>query len=151
MCASAFLHNRDQDDGGTNVARNWVNRVVYAFATALFNRYPHIGQGEANAALTPHVMRKLGYRNPREMANLATVLGVFEPGMREEDAPARAADYLAETFAKLGMPVRLRELNVPEDGMPQIVEDSMKNFNADPKREFLEHRAELLEVGKACW
>jgi alcohol dehydrogenase class IV len=151
MCAAAFLHNRDQDDGGTLVSRNWVNRVVYAFATALFNRYPHIGQGEANAALTPHVMRKLGYRNPREMANLATVLGVFEPGMREEDAPARAADYLAETFAKLGMPVRLRELNVPEDGMPQIVEDSMKNFNADPKREFLEHRAELLEVGKACW
>jgi len=151
MCAAAFLHNRDQDDGGTMVSRNWVNRVVYAFATALFNRYPHIGQGEANAALTPHVMRKLGYRNPREMANLATVLGVFEPGMREEDAPARAADHLAATFARLGMPARLRELNVPEDGMPQVVEDSMKNFNADPKREFLEHRAELLEVSRACW
>ena len=151
MCASAFLHNRDQDDGGTMVSRNWVNRVVYAFATALFNRYPHIGQGEANAALTPHVMRKLGYRNPREMANLATALGVFEPGMREDDAPARAADHLAAKLAKLGMPARLRDLNVPEDGMAQIVEDSMKNFNADPKREFLEHRAELLEVSKACW
>jgi len=124
---------------------------VYAFATALFNRYPHIGQGEANAALTPDVMRKLGYRNPREMVNLATLMGVFDSGMREEDAPARAADHLAQTFAKLGMPSRLREFNVPEDGMPAIVEDSMKNFNADPKREFLEHREELLSVARACW
>ena len=151
MCAAAFLHNRDQDDGGTNVTRNWVNRVVYAFATAIFNRYPHVGQGEANAALTPHVMRKLGYRNPREMANLATVLGVFGPGMNEADAPARAADHLAATFAKLGMPTRLRDLNVPEDAMEAIVEDSMKNFNADPKREFLEHRDELRAVANSCW
>ena len=151
MCAAAFLHNRDQDDGGTNVTRNWVNRVVYAFATALFNRYPHIGQGEANAALTPHVMRKLGYRNPREMAQLASLLGVCDSGMRAEEAPARAADHLAQVFAKLGMPARLRDFNVPEDGMLAIVEDSMKNFNADPKREFLEHREELLSVARACW
>ena len=151
MCAAAFLHNRDQDDGGTSVARNWVNRVVYAFGTALFNRYPHIGQGEATAALTPHVMRKLGYLNPQEMVNLATLMGVFDARMRAEDAPSCAADHLAQTFAKLGMPTRLRDFDVPETGMPAIVEDSMKNFNADPKREFLEHREELLEVARACW
>lgn len=151
MCAAAFLHNRDQDDGGTSIARNWVNRVVYAFATAIFNRYPQVGQGEANAALTPHVMRKLGYRNPDEMANLAAALGLGDATLRGEDAAARAADHLAETFAGLGMPRRLRDLAIPEDGLPAIVEDSMKNFNADPKREFLEHKDELLSVARACW
>jgi alcohol dehydrogenase class IV len=151
MCAAAFLHNRDQDDGGAIVERHWVNRVVYAFATALFNRYPHIGQGEANAALTPHVMRKLGYRNPREIACLARGLGVLDADANEADAPARAADNLAQTFAKLGMPARLRELQVPEDGLAAILEDSMKNFNADPKREFLQHREELSQVLSACW
>jgi alcohol dehydrogenase class IV len=148
MCAAAFLHNRDQDDGGTGNTRVWAARVVYAFATALFNRYPHIGQGEVNAALSAHVIRKLGYRDPREMVLVADGLGV--PGS-ESDAPARAGDYLEAFFAKIGMPARLRDLQVPQDGLPLILEDSMKNFNADPKREFLEHRDELRDVLIACW
>ena len=151
MCAAAFLHNRDQDDGGTMVPRHWVTRVVYAFATALFNRYPDVGQGEANAALTPHVLRALGYRNPREMCNMAQALGVWRSGMSEAEAPARAADCLAEFLTKIGMPGGLRDLQVPEEGLPLIVEDSMKNFNADPKREFLEHRDELHRLIKTCW
>jgi len=151
MCAAAFLHNRDQDDGGAIVQRHWVMRAVYAFATALFNRYPHVGQGEANAMLTPHVMRVLGYRNPQEMCRIAEALGVWQPGMSESDAPARAADHLEALFAKLGMPTRLREQQVPREGLPLIVEDSMKNFNADPKREFLEHREELLKAIEASW
>ena len=151
MCAAAFLHNRDQDDGGTLVPRHWPTRVIYAFATAIFNRYPHIGQGEANTALSPHVLRAMGYRNPREMCNLAEALGVWRPGMNEADAPGLAADHLAALFDRLGMVGRLRDLQVPEAGLPLIVEDSMKNFNADPKREFLEHRDELHEVIRKSW
>lgn len=151
MCAAAFLHNRDQDDGGAMVPRTWVSRVVYAFATALFNRYPAIGQGEANTALTPHVMRRMGYRNPREMCRVAQALGVWQPGMNEADAPARVADHAEAFFARLPMPVRLRDLDVPHDGLAQLLDDSMKNFNADPKREFLEHRDELMSVLQSCW
>ena len=53
--------------------------------------------------------------------------------------------------AGLGMPTRLRELRVPEDGLAAILEDSMKNFNADPKREFLHHRDALWGALRACW
>lgn len=67
------------------------------------------------------------------------------------DAPARAANALARCFADLGMPARLSELEIPADGIEALVEDSMKNFNADPKREFQHHRAELLETLRACW
>ena len=151
MCAAAFLHNREQDDGGALVARHWVMRAVYAFATALFNRYPHVGQGEANAALTPHVMRRLGYRNSAEMVRIAVALEAFPAGAAEADAPARAADALARYFGDLGMPAGLSELEIPADGIEAIVEDSMKNFNADPKREFLHNRDELLETLRACW
>lgn len=151
MCAAAFLHNRDQDDGGTTVARIWVSRVVYAFATALFNRYPHISQGEANTALNPNVMRAMGYRDYPEVCRIGEALGAWQPGMPEADAPARVADHLAGYFTKMGMASRLRELNVPQEGLDQIVEDSMKNFNADPKREFLAHKDELHEVIRKCW
>jgi alcohol dehydrogenase class IV len=151
MCAAAFLHNRDADDGGTNVSRAWVSRVVYAFATALFNRYPEVSQGEANTALTPSVMRRMGYRDPREMCRIAENLGVWQPGVSEAEAPLRIADHAEKFFASLPMPVRLRELNVPREGLAQLLEDSMKNFNADPKREFLEHRDELMSVLESSW
>lgn len=151
MCAAAFLLNREQDDGGNLVGGHWVTRVVYAFATALFNRYPAIGQGEANAALTPHVMRRLGWRNPREMARIAHALEALPSGAVEAEAPARAADTLARYFADLGMPARLRDLGVPQDELALVLEDSMKNFNADPKREFLAQREELLETLRTCW
>jgi alcohol dehydrogenase class IV len=61
------------------------------------------------------------------------------------------ADYLADVFTKLGLPARLRDLQVPQEGLPALLEDSMKNFNADPKREFLQNRDELREVLSACW
>ena len=54
-------------------------------------------------------------------------------------------------YQSLGMPARLSELEIPAAGIEAIVEDSMKNFNADPKREFLHHRDELLETLRACW
>lgn len=151
MCAAAFLHNRDQDDGGTMVSRTWVSRVVYAFATALFNRYPEVSQGAANTALTPHVMRGMGYRDAREMCRIAEALGVWQTGMDAADAPLRVADHAEAFFARLSMPVRLRDLAVPQDGLAQLLEDSMKNFNADPKREFLAHRDELMRVLQSCW
>jgi alcohol dehydrogenase class IV len=151
MCAAAFLQNRDQDDGGAIVERHWVTRVIYAFATAMFNRYPHIGQGEANAALTPTILRRMGYRNPEEMCRMAEGLGVWFPSMGTSEAPKRAADLLQNLFTSLGFKPRLRDLGVPEEGMALIVQDSMKNFNSDPKREFLEHRDELMTVAQACW
>jgi alcohol dehydrogenase class IV len=151
MCAAALLHNREQDDGGGMLERHWVMRAVYAFATALFNRYPAVGQGEANAALTPHVMRSLGHRDPQQMVRIAEALDAFPAGAREAEAPARAADALARVFADLGMPARLRELAIPHAGLEALLTDSMKNFNADPKREFLAHRDALHAALLAAW
>ena len=35
--------------------------------------------------------------------------------------------------------------------LPLIVQDSLKNFNADPKREFVKERDMLHELMQACW
>ena len=48
-------------------------------------------------------------------------------------------------------PVRVSELNIPRDSLPLILENSLKNFNADPKREFVRERDLLLSVLEACW
>jgi alcohol dehydrogenase class IV len=67
------------------------------------------------------------------------------------DAPQLAADYLDKFFTGLGMPTRLRDLDFPREGLDQVLENSLKNFNADPKREFVRERDLLREVLQAAW
>jgi len=151
LCTAAFLQNRDADQGGAIVGRHWSMRVVYAFAAALFNNFPHIGQGEANTALTGTVMRRLGARDPEATARIAHALGAWREGMPLADAPARAADHIETLFSELGMPTRLRELDFPREGLAIVLEQSLKSFNADPKREFIRERTLLEDVLQAAW
>ena len=49
------------------------------------------------------------------------------------------------------MPVRLGELDIPRDSLADVLEASLKNFNADPKREFLRERDALMSALEAAW
>ena len=151
LCAATFLQNRDADDGGMGADRHWVGRVVYAFAAATFHRHAEVSQGEANTALTPGVMRKLGSRDPDAMARIAKALGNWREGDTNADAPERAAEAREKTFKPLGMPTRVSELGIPRESLPHILENSLKNFNADPKREFVRERDFLSEVLDSAW
>jgi alcohol dehydrogenase class IV len=151
LCAAAFLQNRDADDGGALMERHWVGRVVYAFAAALFNRHGHVGQGEANSALTPAVMRMLGSRDPEAMCRIAAALDAWTEGDPMADAPDRAAAALERAMHSIGMPTRVSELGIPRESLPAILENSLKNFNADPKREFVRERELLWQVLQSAW
>lgn len=151
LCAAAFLQNRDADEGGTMFERHWAGRVIYAFAAALFNLHPHVSQGAANCALSGTAVRKLGARNPAEMARIAQALGAWNGTEPLEAAPQRAADAIDALFRNIGMPTRVGELNVPEENVERMIEHALKNFNADPKREFVRERELLRDVLLAAW
>jgi alcohol dehydrogenase class IV len=151
LCAAAFLQNRDADDGGAAVDRHWVGRVVYAFAASLFHRHGHVTQGEANGALTPGVMRKLGSRDPEAMARIAKALGAWREGDPVNEASERAAAAMEKAFASFGLATRVSQLGVPRESLPAILENSLKNFNADPRREFVRERDVLREVLESTW
>ncbi len=150
LCVASFLSNRQADDGGGRV-NHWVTRVVYAFSAAIFHLYEHVGQGQVGAALTPTVMRHLGYRDPQAMCNIASALGVWTVGDAVESAPARAADELERLFTGLGMPKNLTECEVPQAGAEQILQNCLKTFNVDPKQEFRREVPMLRELLLACW
>lgn len=151
LCAAAFLQNREADDGGTMFARHWVGRVIYAFATALFHVHSRVSQGEANSAFTGTVMRRLGERNLPEMARIAEALEAWDETQPLNEAPLRAADALEAVFRGIGMPTRVGEFGVPQESAPRVLEHALKNFNADPRREFVRERDLLNEVLLACW
>ena len=151
LCAAAFLQNRDADDGGMLVEKHWVGRVVYAFAAALFNQHGHVSQGEANNALTPGVIRRLGSRDPEAMCRIAAALDAWREGEPVAEAPERAAAALEGVFTAIGTPTRLSQLGIPRESLDVVLEHSLKNFNADPKREFARERDLLASVLQSTW
>ena len=151
LCAAAYLQNRDADDGGALVEKHWVGRVVYAYAAALFNLHGHVTQGEANTALTPTALRRFGSRDPEAMCGIARALGVWQDGDDISAAPERAAAELERLFQEAGMPVRLSQLAIPRASLDVVLENSLKNFNADPKHEFVHHRDALRAALDAAW
>ena len=149
LCAATLLQNRENDDGGEQMARHWAMRVAYAFSTALISVFPQVGQGEGYSTLMGTTLRRLGGRDPEAMARIVAALGMG--GVAASDAPARIADRMDTVFRSLGMPTRLSELGIARERLPQVLELSLTNFNADPKREFVRESGTLREVLEAAW
>jgi len=149
LCAAALLQNRESDDGGEQFARHWAMRVAYAFSTALISVFPQVGQGEGYSMVMGAALRRLGGRDPEAMTRIANALGMGSVAAAE--APSRIADRMDSVFRSLGMPTRLSELGIARQGLPRVLELSLANFNADPKREFVRERGALEEVLEAAW
>jgi alcohol dehydrogenase class IV len=149
LCAATLLQNRESDDGGEQFARHRAMRVAYAFSTALISVFPQVGQGEAYSALMGTALRRLGHRDPEAMARIAGALGL--EGAAGADAPGRIADRMEAVFRTLGMPTRLSGLGIAREELPRVLELSLRNFNADPKREFVRERELLGEILQSAW
>lgn len=148
LCAATLLQNREADDGGSQFARHWAMRVAYAFSTSLISVCPEVGQGEAYAALMGTMLRRLGSRDPDAMARIAQGLGLSGT---PASLPERIAGRLETEFSALGMATQLSRLGIDRGTLPQILELSLRNFNADPRREFVRERALLEAVLDAAW
>jgi len=149
LCAATLLQNREADDGGTQFARHWAMRVAYAFSTAIISIFPHVGQGESYAALIGTVLRRLGHRDPEAMARIAAALGVTDGPAA--GIPERIAVKMEAVFKSLRMPTRLSGLDIERARLPLVLEHSLTNFNADPRRDFVKERGTLEEVLAAAW
>jgi alcohol dehydrogenase class IV len=150
LCLATYLQNLDTDQGGLP-AQHWVARVVYAFAASTFNLHEQVSQGDAHCAYTPAAIRKLGSRDPEEMRNIASALGVWREGDPIDDAPLRAAERLEEIFQTAGLPVKVSDLDLPLTAADAIFASSLKNFNADPKQTFRKEPALIKDCLLAAW
>ncbi len=78
---------------------------------------PH---GEANAILLPHTMRYNAAACADRLALVAAAMGVDTGGMSASEAALAAADGVENLRRSLGLPERLRDVNVPEEGLEVI-------------------------------
>ena len=62
------------------------------------------------------------------------------------------ADWLEEIYGLIGMPTRLRQLDVPKDDLSNIAKDTVKNFNANSGvRSAQEQIEDALNLLNAAW
>jgi alcohol dehydrogenase class IV len=152
LCAAALLANRAADhDAGRRTERDPIGSGSYALATAIHLRYHHVGQGEATAALVPTVVRGMDPAEAEAALRLAEALEVGKAGMSAAEANAASADALASFYSGLGMPVRVRELEIPREDLPLLARDTLKNFNANPGQRAADQVERMLALLEAAW
>jgi alcohol dehydrogenase class IV len=152
LCTAALLENRAADDGvERRRERDQTSSNAYALATALHIRYHHIRQGEATSAVIPTVTRLTATQDVDSAERIATAFGIWQDGMSVEVATAATADALEAFYRSIGMPTRVRELEIPETDLPLLAQDTLKNFNANPGLRSEDYTNRMLQLLQAAW
>ncbi len=149
LCIAAFLQNRAEDDGVRRF-RGGVFSGNYAVSTALHVRYPHVGQGESTSVVHTPKIRISEAVDPRAARQVSEALEVWRDGMNGREAALAVADKLDGLYTRIGVPTRLRQLQIPRDDLRALANDTVKNFNANAgmrsPREQVEDALRLLEA-----
>ena len=62
---------------------------------------------------------------------MAEALEVWRDGMNGREAALAVADMLEGLYTRIGVPTRLRQLQIPRDDLRNIANETVKNFNAN--------------------
>ena len=99
-----------------NIGGLGLNTATAHHVGGLYN-VPH---GEANAILLPHTMRFNLEASAERQALIAQAIGINTAGMSTHTAGLAAADAVAQLCQQLGLPSRLRDVDVPQEGLVAI-------------------------------
>ena len=61
-------------------------------------------------------------------SRLADIMAIQHLGTSGVDHGINAGSWMASFFAELGMPLRLRDIGVPQDDIPEIALDAMTDY-----------------------
>ncbi|MCA8926872.1 MAG: iron-containing alcohol dehydrogenase [Alphaproteobacteria bacterium] len=151
LALAAFLQNRAEDDGRRRFAGGPFSGN-YAVSTALHVRYPSVGQGESTSVLHATALRLAEGVDAEAAGRVADGLGVRHDGMGTAETAAAVADRLEAIYAGTGMPTRVGQLGIPEDDLPNIAAETVKNFNFNRGARSAEQQvADALRLLRAAW
>ena len=99
----------------------------------------------------PTVTRLTPPDNAESAARIADALGVWRKGMNSVDAATATADRLEEIYREIGMPSRIRDVDIPKVDLPLLAQDTLKNFNANPGNRPDDYVDQMLSLLEASW
>lgn len=92
-----------------------------------------VAHGVATALLLPQVMAFNASARPERYVDIARAIGVSTAGTAREVA-MRVVDEMQQLLRELDVPLRLRDVGVPEDKIAALVEVALKNVGPNPRR-----------------
>ena len=121
--------------------------IVHSMAHPLGGVYD-IAHGVANALLLPIVME---YNMPvciDKYGNIAKAMGVDITNMSKEEAAKAAIDAVRQLAIDVNIPQTLRELNIPQEGLPRLAKDALADVctGGNPREVTYEDILKLYEI-----
>lgn len=123
--------------------------VVHAIAHAIGGKY-HVHHGTLNALILPYAMQYNSVVAPERYVRIAWAMGVHAGGRSDSEVITDGVNAVRTLIADCGLPTRLRDVEVPEDALPELAAISLVEpaiFN-NPR---IATEEELLELLRAMW
>jgi alcohol dehydrogenase len=147
LCVASFMYNRAWDTGASGSTLG----VVSALAHSLDTRFPECSHGAAYSINTAPGMRFNRDYNLKGQARVAAAMGLVKSGTTDLEAADAAADAVSRFFETVGMPLRLRDVGVPEAGIEDIAQDALTDFGLHRNVRPINDAAELRDLLRAAW
>ncbi|ETW94921.1 MAG: hypothetical protein ETSY1_32765 [Candidatus Entotheonella factor] len=110
-----------------------------------------VAHGEANGILLPHTMRFNLDACAERQALIAEAMGIDTSAMTPAEAGLAAADAVAELCRTLGLPSRLRDVDVPEAGLEHIAAATLHDRGLATNPKPVADAAPILHVLHQAW
>jgi alcohol dehydrogenase len=124
-----------------------LNTAMAHHVGGLYN-VPH---GEANAILLPHTMRFNLAASAERQALVAEAMGLNTAGMSPHAAGLAAADAVARLCQQLGLPSRLRDVDVPHEGLEAIAAATLHDRALATNPKPIADAEPILSVLREAW
>ena len=123
--------------------------IVHAAAHSIGAAF-HVHHGSLIAILLPHGMRFNSVVVPNRYSRIARAMGVNAGGRPEDDVIEDGAAAVSALAAECGLPIRLRDVGVPEDALPAMAEATIVEGSmfTNPR---LASYEEALDMLRAAW
>ncbi len=124
--------------------------IVHALAHTVGAKFK-VHHGLANSILLPACLRYNGDACGEVYLEVLSALGVSIERIRPDEAGDEAANKLIEFTEKLGLPQRLRDVGVPEEGLKECSELALSDGAIIYNPKFISDSAEVLKVYQQAW
>jgi alcohol dehydrogenase class IV len=98
--------------------------AVHALSFPLGADY-HIPHGIANAVMLPYVVRYNCLANMERFRQIAVILGENVGHLPQREGAAKAGDAVETLMEDIGLPLKLRDLEIPKDALPSMAERAL--------------------------
>lgn len=124
--------------------------LIHALAHAVGAKF-RVPHGVANSILMPHCMRYNLDAVPERYALIAEAMGIKSNGLSKEEMALKAIERISELATKIGLPLRLRDVGVPENRLQECIPDAMSDGSIVYNPKFISDPNDLLRVLKEAW